>query len=82
MKVCWEANDCGEALFAFLTYKYFINPDQSISRNLYSKWMSKMACAGYVAYPFKNQEVHTYYKKPLRHLLMHTMSRKRMVEPS
>ena len=39
-------------------------------------------CAGYVAYPFKNQEGNTFYKKPLRHLLMHTLSRKRMVEPS
>ncbi len=31
------------------------------------------ACAGYLAYPFKNQEVNTFYRKPLRHLLMHTL---------
>ncbi len=31
------------------------------------------SCAGYLAYPFKNQEVNTLYRKPLRYLLMHTL---------
>jgi len=31
------------------------------------------SCAGYLAYPFKNQEVNKFYRKPLRHLLMHKL---------
>jgi len=33
----------------------------------------RIPCAGYLGYPFKNQEVNKFYRKPLRHLPMHTL---------